>query len=191
MPPTGGGDVTRLLHAWSVGDRDALAELTPLVYRELRKLAASYLRRERLDHTLQPTALVNEAWIRLNGQAPVESQSRSRFFVIAANLMRQILVDHARNRGAAKRGSGARVEWNDDAAAVGPPDIDFIALDEALTRLSALEPRQAQIVELRFFGGLTEEEIADVLGLSAPTVKRDWRMARAMLYRELRMPAES
>jgi RNA polymerase sigma factor (TIGR02999 family) len=180
-----GGNVTRLLQNWGAGDKQAVNELTPLVYRELRKLAAAYLRRERHDHTLQPTALVNEAWIRLIGQEHFESRNRSHFFAIAANLMRQILVNHARERRAAKRGGGAKVALEDDAASVQPREIDLIALDEALSRLAALDARQAQVVELRFFGGLTEEEIAEMLGVSVITVKRDWRIARASLYQQL------
>ena len=180
-----GGDVTRLLQNWGTGDKQALDELTPLVSRELRKLAAAYLRRERQDHTLQPTALVNEAWIRMIRQEHCESRNRSHFFAIAANLMRQILVNHARDRRAAKRGGGEKVALEDDAASVQAREVDLIALDEALSRLAALDARQAQVVELRFFGGLTEEEIAEMLGVSVITVKRDWRIARAALYQQL------
>jgi RNA polymerase sigma factor (TIGR02999 family) len=177
--------VTRLLQNWGAGNEQAVDELTPLVSREMRKLAASYLRRERHDHTLQPTVLVNVAWIRIMGQEHFESRNRSHFFAIAANLMRQILVNHARERRAAKRGGGAKVALEDDAASVQPREIDLIALDEALSRLAALDARQAQVVELRFFGGLTEEEIAEMLGVSVITVKRDWRIARASLYQQL------
>src|SRR4051812_33501876 len=180
------GDVTRLLASWSAGGKGAFEELTPLVYRELRKLAAAYLRRERLDHTLQPTALVHEAWMRLVGQTHVESRSRPQFFAIAANLMRQILVDHARQHRTAKRGGGNKVALKEDAATTQPREVDLIALDQALSRLAALDARQGQIVELRFFGGLTEEEIAGVLGVSVITVKRSWRIARAALYEQLR-----
>jgi RNA polymerase sigma factor (TIGR02999 family) len=179
------GNVTRLLLSWSAGEKGSLDQLTPLVYGELQKLAKAYLRRERPDHTLQPTALVHEAWIRLIDQTHVHANSRSQFFAVAANLMRQILVNHARQRNAAKRGAGRKVALEEDAAAVRPREIDLIALDEALSRLAVLDPRQSRIVELRFFAGLTEEEIAEVLGVSVITVKRDWRIARAALYHEL------
>jgi RNA polymerase sigma factor (TIGR02999 family) len=182
----GPGDVTRLIQSWREGEQHALDELAPLVYRELRGLAAAYLRRERPDHTLQPTALVHEAYLKLVDQAHVETENRAHFFAIAANLMRQILVNHARHRRAAKRGGGNKVVLEDDAAAVQPREIDLIALDEALDALSRLDPRQGRVVELRFFGGLTEEEIAGVLGVSEITVKRDWRIARAALYQHLR-----
>jgi RNA polymerase sigma factor (TIGR02999 family) len=158
----------------------------PYVYRELRGLAAAYIRRERPDHTLQATALVHEAYLRLVDQTQVQSPSRAQFFAIAANLMRQILVNHAKHHRAAKRGGGNKVELDENnAGAVQQPGIDLIALDEALEKLTQLDPRQARIVELRFFGGLTEDEIAGVLGVSAITVKRDWRIARAVLNREL------
>jgi RNA polymerase sigma factor (TIGR02999 family) len=176
------GDVTRLLQSWSGGDKEALGELLPQVYRELRGLAAAYLRRERRDHTLQPTALVHEAYLRLVDQTQVESPSRAQFFAIAANLMRQILVNHARDHRAAKRGGGNKVTLEEGAAVVQQRGVDLIALDETLDKLAQLDPRQSRIVELRFFGGLTEDEIAEVLGVSAITVKRDWRIARAWLF---------
>ena len=180
------GDVTRLLQSWSGGDKKALEELVPFVYRELRALAAAYIRRERRDHTLQPTALVHEAYLKLVNQTQVESPSRAQFFGIAANLMRQILVNHARDRRAAKRGGGNKVALEEGAAGVvAERGVDFVALDEALDKLAQLDPRQSRIVELRFFGGLTEDEIAEVLGVSAITVKRDWRTARAFLHRRL------
>jgi RNA polymerase sigma factor (TIGR02999 family) len=179
------GDVTRLLQSWSGGDKAALGELVPLVYRELRILAAAHIRRERPDHTLQPTALVHEAYLRLVDQSRVASPSRSQFFAIAANLMRQILVNHARHRGAAKRGGGNKAVLEEGSAAVRQRAVDLIALDQALDKLARLDPRQARVVELRFFGGLTEDEIAGLLGVSAITVKRDWRIARAELHREL------
>src|SRR5882724_6512376 len=180
------GDVTRLLQSWSAGDKKALDELVPHVYRELRALAAAYIRRERKDHTLQATALVHEAWIQLVDQTQVQSPSRAQFFAIAANLMRQILVNHAKHHRAAKRGGGNKVELDENnAGAVQQRGVDLIALDEALEKLTELDPRQGRIVELRFFGGLTEDEIAGVLGVSAITVKRDWRIARAVLNREL------
>jgi len=178
------GEVTRLLLAWSGGDRSALDELTPLVYAELRRLAAAYLRRERPDHTLQPTALVNEAFIRLIKQGEVQSNSRTHFFAIAANLMRQILVNYAKSHRASKRGGG-RKEQLDESAAVVRPEVDLLALHEALEKLAQLDPRKSRIVELRFFGGLTEDQIAEVLDVSPVTVKRDWRVARAVLHKQL------
>jgi len=177
--------VSKLLQSWRAGEKTALDQLTPLVYNELRKLAAAYLRRERLDHTLQPTALVHEAWIRLAGQNRTEIENRAHFFAIAANLMRQILVNHARRRDAVKRGGGVEQALVEDLAAAQPCAVDLIALDQALNWLAELCPRQSRIVELRFFGGLTEEEIGDVLDISVVTVKRDWRIARAALYGQL------
>ena len=181
------GDVTRLLQSWSGGDKLALSKLVPFVYRELRGLAAAYLRRERRDHTLQATGLVHEAYLRLVDQTQVESRNRTQFFAIASNLMRQILVNHARHHRAAKRGGGNKVplEGTEAAGVVEQRSVDFMALDEALKKLTELDPRQGRIVELRFFGGLTEDEIAEVLGVSAITVKRDWRIARAVLHRQL------
>jgi RNA polymerase sigma factor (TIGR02999 family) len=177
------GEVTRLLQAWSEGDRSALDHLTPLVYRELRRLASSYIRRERRDHTLQPTALVHEAYLRLVNESEVRSRSRTQFFAIAANLMREILVNHAKRHRAIKRGSGLKKQLEDEAV-VGP-HLDLLALNEALEKLSQLDPRKSQIVELRFFGGLTEDQIAVVLHVSPITVKRDWRVARAVLRKQL------
>jgi RNA polymerase sigma factor (TIGR02999 family) len=177
------GEVTRLLQAWSEGDRSALDHLTPLVYRELRRLASSYIRRERRDHTLQPTALVHEAYLRLVNESEVRSSSRTQFFAIAANLMREILVNHAKRHRAIKRGSGLKKQLEDEAV-VGP-HLDLLALNEALEKLSQLDPRKSQIVELRFFGGLTEDQIAVVLHVSPITVKRDWRVARAVLRKQL------
>jgi RNA polymerase sigma factor (TIGR02999 family) len=182
------GDVTRLLQHWSCGDKEALNELVPLVYRELRRLAAAYLRRERRDHTLQPTALVHEAYLRLIGQARVDCRTRAQFFGIAANLMRQILVNHAKGHRASKRAGGIRVTLEEAAGVAPRRDADLIALDGALERLALLDPRQSRIVELRFFGGLTEDEIAEIIGVSPFTVKRDWRIARAVLYDELHAP---
>jgi RNA polymerase sigma factor (TIGR02999 family) len=179
------GNVTRLLQSWSAGDKKALSELVPLVYRELRGLAAAYIRRERKDHTLQATALVHEAYLRLVDQPQVESPNRPRFFAIAANLMRQILVNYARHHRAAKRGGGNKVALDENAGVLQPRGVDLIALDEALEQLAQVDPRQSRIVELRFFGGLTEEEIAGVLGVAAITVKREWRIARAVLLRQL------
>jgi RNA polymerase sigma factor (TIGR02999 family) len=180
-------DVTRLLKAWSNGDQQALNDLLPAVYQEVRKLAQSYLRRERSDHTLQPTALVNEAYLRLVDQRDVHWNSRSHFFGIAAQVMRRILVDHARMRNADKRGSGDRPRVLDEALEVAAIDenLDLVALDDALKTLAELDPRQARVVELRFFGGLSIEETAEVVGLSPATVKREWVGARTWLRREL------
>jgi RNA polymerase sigma factor (TIGR02999 family) len=181
----GPGEVTRLLLSWSSGDRTALDQLVPIVYGELRRLAAAYLKRERPDHTLQPTALVHEAYVRLVDQTRVESRTRAQFFGIAANLMRQILVNHAERHRAAKRGGGKKVALDEAVALAGQPGLDLMMLDQALGRLAQFDPRQSRIVELRFFGGLTEEEIAEVLDVSPITVKREWRIARAALYHQL------
>jgi RNA polymerase sigma factor (TIGR02999 family) len=180
------GDVTRLLQSWSAGDKNALSQLVPFVYRELRRLAGAYLRRERQGHTLQPTALVHEAYLRLVDQTHVQSPNRARFFAIAANLMRQILVNHSKRHRAAKRGGGNKVAMEEGAGLVQQREVDLIALDQALEKLAHIDSRQSRIVELRFFGGLTEDEIAEVLGVSPRTVKRDWRIARAVLNHELR-----
>jgi RNA polymerase sigma factor (TIGR02999 family) len=185
MTTPGPGDVTRLLQCWSGGDKGALSQLLPFVYRELRTLAAAHIRRERPDHTLQPTALVHEAYLRMVDQSQVESFNRAQFFAIAANLMRQILVNHAERHRAAKRGSGKKVGLDEASAVVRQRGLDFIALDQALNELAQLDPRQGRIVELRFFGGLTEDEIAGFLGISRTTVKREWRIARAELHRQL------
>jgi RNA polymerase sigma factor (TIGR02999 family) len=177
---------TSLLAQFGEGKIGAEAQLTPLIYRELRRLAAGYMRRERANHTLQATALVNEAWIRLIQQPQMTWQSRAHFFGIASKLMRQILVDHARRRSAAKRGVGAKqVTLTDNLAAAPGQLMDVLVLDDALQRLNTIDARAAQIVEMHFFGGLSFEEMALVLGVSARTVKRDWRMARAWLHTEL------
>jgi RNA polymerase sigma factor (TIGR02999 family) len=178
--------VTRLLVRWTDGDKIALEELMPLVYDELRRLAQAYLRRENPGHTLQSTALVHEAYIRLIDQR-VSWQNRAHFFAIAAQAMRRILVDHARNRNAAKRGDGAcRVTLDEGLMEAQQRDVDVIALDEALTNLAKIDPQQGQIVELKFFAGLSIEDTAEVLKISPATVKRDWAMAKAWLYREMR-----
>jgi RNA polymerase sigma factor (TIGR02999 family) len=182
----GPAEVTRLLKAWSNGEEQALDRLVPEIHRELRKLAASYLRKERPEHTLQPTALVNEAFLKLIDQRAVKWQNRAHFFGIAAQAMRRILVDHARAHGASKRGDGVRTIPIDDAVIVGGTvDIDLLALDEALTRLAAIDPQQSRVVELRYFGGLTMEETAEVMHISPATVGREWRMAKAWLFAEL------
>ena len=178
--------VTQLLVEWSNGDQDALEQLTPLVYGELRRLASRYLRKERSDHTLQPTALVHEAYIRLIDQRSVRWQNRAHFFGVAAQMIRRILVDHARGRHAAKRGAMAPKLSLDEAIAL--PDrkeFDLVALDDALNSLAKIDSQQARIVELRFFTGLTVEETAEVLGISPATVKRDWVTAKAWLYRDI------
>ena len=184
------GEVTGLLAAWSRGDTSARDRLIPLVYDELHRCAAAYLRRERKDHTLQPTALVHEAFVRLVDDKSPSFQNRRHFFGIAARLMRQILVDHARARQAGKRGHGLAKLPLDEGRLLSPErSDDIVALDEALTSLAALDPKQVELVELRFFGGLSIEETASALGVSAATVKRDWKLARAFLHREIQRPA--
>lgn len=180
--------ITKLLTRWGEGDEDALDQLMPLVYNELHRLAGAYLRRERRDHTLQSTALVNEAYLKLIDQHPPRWQNRAQFFGIAAQIMRRILVDHARARHAAKRGGDQdRLYISLEHAGVGSnrPDADLLAVNEVLNRLAEVDPRQARLVELRFFGGLTIEETAEVMGISHATVEREWKMARAWLRREL------
>jgi RNA polymerase sigma factor (TIGR02999 family) len=178
--------VTRLLREWHDGDEHALERLLPLVEAELRRLARSYMARERRGHTLQPTALVNEAFIRLVDAQGIDWQSRTHFIAICARLMRRVLVDYARARGYQKRGAGARKITLTGARAMTPElDVDLMALDEALQRLEAVDERKAQVVDLRFFGGLSVEETAGVLHVSADTVKRDWRLAKLWLLREL------
>jgi RNA polymerase sigma factor (TIGR02999 family) len=179
-------EVTELLQAWSQGDVAARDRLFPLVYQELRRRASDRLRRERPGHTLQATALVHEAYLRLLGQRAPSWQNRSQFFAIASQMMRRILVDHARARRASKRqGQRIRLELNEDVASSGPREVDLIALDQALNDLTALDPRQGRMVELRFFAGLSHEEVAEVLGLSPATVKREWRVARAWLFQRV------
>ena len=179
-------DTTRLLLAWRAGDQQALAQLTALVHDELRRLAARYMRRERADHTLQATALVNEVYLQLIDQHQVDWQNRAHFIGVAARLMRQILVDHARAHAAAKRGQGAAAVPLDDAIEVpGQTGPDVLALDDALHALAEVDPRKERVIELRFFGGLSVEETAEVLQVSPDTVMRDWRLARVWLLREL------
>jgi RNA polymerase sigma factor (TIGR02999 family) len=178
-----GSDVTQLLLAWQAGDRDALDRMLPLVYDELHRLAAGYLRRERPDHTLQPTALVHEAYLRLVRQRQVDWRNRAQFLGVAAGMMRRILVNHARDRSAGKRAGGReQVSLSLVEDGRGPPDIDLIALEDALARLTSLDERKGRVVELRFFGGLAMDEIAEVLGISRATVEREWSFARAWLY---------
>ena len=179
------GQVTHLLRAWSDGDPQAMEHLLPLVEAELRRLARGYMSRERREHTLQPTALINEAFIRLAGATSVRWQDRAHFFGIAARLMRRVLVDHARSRGFQKRGAGAeRISLHDSIPTPEPP-LDIVALDLALDALATMDERQSRIVELRFFGGLNVDETAAVLGVSPDTVKRDWRVAKLWLLRQL------
>jgi len=182
------GRVTELLRAATGGNREALDELMPVVYRELRRLAGAQLKSERPHHTLQATALANEAYLRLVDQGSVDWQNRAHFFAVAARVMRRILVDYARRRRADKRGGDAgQVTLSEVAEAPTPGgEVDVVALDVALGKLAALEPRYGEIVELRYFGGLSIEETAEGLGISKATVKRDWATARAVLYRELR-----
>jgi RNA polymerase sigma factor (TIGR02999 family) len=176
-------DVTRLLLDWGKGDGAAHEQLLPLVYDELHRLAGAYMRRERPGHTLQPTALVHEAYLRLVDQQRVDWRNRAQFVGVAALMMRRVLVNHARDRAAAKRGADAeRVPLTLAGEAFHRPEVDVLALHEALDRLAALDPRKAKVVELKFFGGLTTEEIAGALELSPATVEREWSFARAWLY---------
>jgi RNA polymerase sigma factor (TIGR02999 family) len=178
--------VSDLLRSWGRGNVQARDDLLPLVYRELKRRAAAYLRHERRDHTLQPTALVHEAYVRLIGQERVAWQNRAHFFGIAAQMMRRILVDHAREHQAAKRpGAGLRVAFDDRVGATLPADCEVLLLDLALQELTQVDARQAQIVELRYFGGMSEHEVASVLSLSRATVTREWQTARAWLYRRM------
>jgi RNA polymerase sigma factor (TIGR02999 family) len=181
----GSQDVTRLLARWRGGDEHALVELTPLVYAELHRLARGYMKGERPSHTLQATALVNEAFLRL-ADADVAWQDRRHFLAIAASAMRRILVDHARERGREKRGGDAtRVTLEDDVAASSAPAVELLDLDRALTRLAEVDARKAQLIELRFFGGLSYEEIATALDISTTTLVREQTLAKAWLYREI------
>lgn len=179
-------NVTVLLAKWSQGDREALDALTPLVYNELRKLAKAYLRRERADHTLEGTALVHEAYLRLIDQREVAWRNRNHFFALAAELIRRILVDHARARIATKRGGNyVKLSLDEAMTPVDEKDLDLLALNDALDALGRNDPQQSRIVELRYFAGLTIEETADVLQISTATVKRDWVMAKTFLKREM------
>ncbi len=179
-------DVTQLLSLWSGGDREALESLMEVVYGELRRLARSYLRHERPGHTLQSTALVHEAYLRLIDQKNVTWQNRAHFFGIAAHMMRRILVDHARRRRASRRGPGNSLLMLDEGiAGSGPRNIDLVLLDQALESLARIDAQQSRIVELRFFVGLSIDDTAEVLKISPATVKRDWAMAKAWLYREM------
>jgi RNA polymerase sigma factor (TIGR02999 family) len=179
-------DVTLLLQKWQDGHPEALDALIPLVYKELRRVAHAHLRNERSDHTLQTAALVNEAYLRLVGIDPPHWESRTHFFAIAGRVMRQILVDYARRHRAGKRGAGAcRVSLDDVVERPREQQVDVVALDDALQALSALDPRQAQVVELRFFAGMSLQDISAALGIAPATVQRDWTAARAWLHREM------
>jgi len=187
MCPATAPRVTELLLTWRQGDQDAREQLIPLVYGELRRVARRYLRQERPDHTLQSGALVHEVYLRLLGQKTPQWESRAHFFAVAAQLMRHILVDHARSRNAAKRGAGVpRLALDERMAPPQSRNLDLLALDDALNRLSELDPQQSKLIEVRFFGGLSIEETAVVLNISPATVKREWTTARAWLQREMK-----
>ncbi len=180
------GEITQLLADWSEGNEAALKKLLPLVYGELHRLANAYMRRERQDHTLQTTALVHEAYLRLVGQQNVQWQTRAHFFAVAARVMRNILVDHARGRGRAKRGEGkAELPLGDVAVMSDERADELLAVNTALDSLTAIDPRKSRVFELRYFGGMSVDEAAEALKVSPATVTRDWRMARAWLRREL------
>jgi RNA polymerase sigma factor (TIGR02999 family) len=179
------GQVSELLQHWVQGDKRALQALIPVVYKELRRLAHYHLRSERADHTLQSTALIHELYLRMQGGQPVELQNRAHFIAVASRLMRQILVDYARGRRAGKRDGGCRISFKDLAAMPGNGDAELVALDDALQELSGIDARQGQIVEMKFFGGLSASEISQVLGLSRATVDRDWATARIWLHRQM------
>jgi RNA polymerase sigma factor (TIGR02999 family) len=179
------GEITQLLQQLSHGNREVETRLVPLVYEELRRLAIRYMRGERPDHTLQPTALVHEAYLKLIDQRRVTWQSRAQFYCVAARLMRRILIDHARDVKAVKRGGGHKAPLEDCLVYAEERPDELVAIDEALSRLTDQAPRQCRVVELRFFGGCSEEEIAKILEVSVRTVKRDWRVARAWLFAEL------
>jgi RNA polymerase sigma factor (TIGR02999 family) len=179
-------ELTELLLRWSRGEREALEALLPAVYHELRRAARAKLARERSGHSLQPTDLVHEAFMRLEGYERISWQNRAHFYAVAARVMRQVLIDRARKRRAVKRGGPERtVTLTDSGSPTQSQDVDVLALHQALTRLGERDPRQCEVVELRYFGGLSQEEIAAVLGVSVPTVKRDWRVAKLWLRREL------
>ncbi len=185
MPTPLSKDITRLLVDWGKGDQAALDELIPLVYDELRRLAARYMRRENQGHTLQTSALINEAYLRLVDQKNVQLQNRAQFFGFAAQLMRRILVDHARSRSRIKRGGGVQMVSLAEQAVISNDIAEVIALDDALKNLAEMDPRKAQIVEMKFFGGLTNEEVAEGLKVTSRTVEREWRKAKAWLHRAI------
>jgi RNA polymerase sigma-70 factor, ECF subfamily len=179
------GDVTELLQAWSHGEASALERLVPLVYADLRRRARRYMARERRGHSLETNDLIHEAYLRLVTSKPVDWQSRTHFFALSARLMRQILVDHARSRGYHKRGGGLRQVTFDEALVCGELDWDLVELDEALQALSAADARKGRVVEMRFFGGLSAEETAEVLEVSPQTVQRDWRLSKVWLLQRM------
>lgn len=190
MTSPGPPDVTVLLHRWQAGDAAALEELIVLVHQDLHRMAHRLMRRERPDHTLQTAALIGEAYLRLVKQTRANWNNRAHFFGVASQIMRRILVDHARSRAYVKRGGGAKaISWEDVAVVASQPSLELIALDDALTKLALEDPRKARVVELRYFAGLTVEEIASVLGIGAATVMRDWNYARAWLRRALEQGA--
>jgi RNA polymerase sigma factor (TIGR02999 family) len=178
--------VGELLAKWRTGDQDALQALVPLVYKDLRDMAHGYLKRERPGHTLQTTALVHEAYLRLVGRRPFAAENRAHFVAVAARLMRQILVDYARNHGAAKRGADRKVELDTAVTMPQLPNTNVVALDDALKLLAQIDEQQCRLVELRFFGGLTTEEAADLLGISRSSAKREWNVAKAWLARQMK-----
>ena len=190
MPEDQFGQITQLLRHWTQGDEQALHALVPLVYKELRCVAHYHLQSERPDHTLQSTALVHEVYLRLLGGQPVELQNRAHFIAIASRLMRQILVDYARGRGANKRDGGCKIELDELAALPVKSDPDLLALDDALDQLFRIDERQGKIVEMKFFGGLSAPEISLVMGISRATVDRDWATARVWLHRQMSRTAE-
>jgi RNA polymerase sigma factor (TIGR02999 family) len=190
MPGDQSGHVTELLQHWKQGDEQALGALLPVVYKELRRLAHYHLQSERPDHTLQSTALVHEAYLRLIGGRPAELQNRAHFIAVASRLMRQVLVDYARGRRTDKRDGGCRIELEDLAGLPVNGDAELLALNEALEELSRVDERQAKIVEMKFFGGLSAPEISQVLGVSRATVDRDWATARVWLHRQMSRRAE-
>ena len=185
MPEDQSGEVSKLLRHWAQGDEKALTALLPLVYSELRRVAHQQLQRERSDHTLQSTALVHEAYLRLLGSQPPELRDRTHFIAVSARLIRQILVDYARNRRASKRDGGHRIALEDLAELAVNGDADLVALDDALHELCRVDERQGRIVEMKFFGGLSAPEISQVLGVSRATVDRDWATARVWLHRHI------
>lgn len=184
------GQVTLLLKAMNQGDKSAADQLLPLVYAELHRLAAGYMRRERRDHTLQPTALINQAYLRIAQQDHMEWQNHAHFIGFAANVMRRVLVDHAREHHAAMRGGKrVRVDLDEGIAVSKEPSTEILILEQALTRLEKLNPRQAKVVEMRYFGGMSVEEVASVLGIAPRSVKRDWALARLWLFEEIQKGA--
>jgi len=189
-PVSGAGRVTDLLRAWSAGDQAALDALVPMVEFELRRLARGYMARERRNHTLQPTALVHEAFMRLGGAQHLSWQNRAHFLGITARLMRRVLVDHARERDVQKRGGAVpRIAFEEEMAVSPPLNIDVLALDRALEALALIDARKCRVIDMRFFAGMTVEETAEALQVSPDTVKRDWRIAKLWLLRELAAPA--